>query len=100
MENIYPEIEIRETEKTITFSTTLRKEYNGDWYLWNFFKKYEVIDQAEKLKYTALFHQEVYFTIVLGVIQDDVLDMYGNKMFTKDKDQISEKDRIINKVRF
>ena len=94
MNIIYPKIGLRESEHSLTISTTLRKEHNGKWYLWNFYKQWELQENTDRQKLIEQFHQEVYFTIILGVVQEDVTDMYGNLIYKEDENQISEIDRI------
>ena len=94
MNIIYPKIGLRESEHSLTISTTLRKEHNGKWYLWNFYKQWELQENTDRQKLIEQFHQEVYFTVILGVVQEDVTDMYGNLIFKEDENQISEIDRI------
>ena len=94
MNIIYPKIGLRESEHSLTISTTLRKEHNGKWYLWNFYKQWELQENIDSQKLIEQFHQEVYFTIILGIVQEDITDMYGNLIFKEDENQISEIDRI------
>ena len=96
MNIIYPKIDLRESEHSLTISTTLRKEHNGKWYLWNFYKQWELQENTDRQKLIEQFHQEVYFTVILGVVQEDVTDMYiyGNLIYKEDENQISEIDRI------
>ena len=94
MNIIYPEIGLRESEHSLTISTTLRKEHNGKWYLWKFYKQWKLQENSDRQKLIGQFHQEVYFTIILGIVQEDITDMYGNLIFKEDKNQISEIDRI------
>ena len=100
MNIIYPEIGLRESEHSLTISTTLRKEHNGKWYLWNFYKQWELQENTDRQKLIEQFHQEVYFTIILGVVQEDVTDMYGNLIFKEDEDQVSEIDRIKKLIKY
>lgn len=102
--SIYPKIEIRDVvvfdgeNKYNSFSllTTLRKEHEGKWYMWNFFKNWHLPVDDEKAKIRALeqFHSEVYFTIICGKVSENVTDMYGVPIFKKDVKQITEIDRI------
>ena len=94
METIYPKIDLRETDKSLAILTTLRKEHNGKWYLWNFYKQWKLQENSDRQKLIGQFHQEVYFTIILGIVQEDITDMYGNLIFKEDENQISEIDRI------
>ena len=91
---IYPKIDLRESEHSLIISTILRKEHNGKWYLWNFYKQWELQENADRQKLIEQFHQEVYFTVILGVVQEDITDMYGNLIYKEDENQISEIDRI------
>lgn len=100
MNIIYPEIGLRESEHSLTISTTLRKEHNGKWYLWNFYKQWELQENIDSQKLIEQFHQEVYFTIILGVVQEDVTDMYGNLIFKEDENQVSEIDRIKKLIKY
>ena len=94
MNIIYPKIDLRESEHSLTISTTLRKEHNGKWYLWNFYKQWKLQENTDRQKLIEQFHQEVYFTVILGVVQEDITDMYGNLIYKEDENQISEIDRI------
>ena len=94
MNIIYPEIGLRESEHSLTISTTLRKEHNGKWYLWKFYKQWKLQENSDRQKLIGQFHQEVYFTIILGIVQEDITNMYGNLIFKEDENQISEIDRI------
>lgn len=94
MNIIYPKIGLRESEHSLTISTTLRKEHNGKWYLWKFYKQWKLQENSDRQKLIEQFHQEVYFTIILGIVQEDITDMYGNLIFKEDENQISEIDRI------
>ena len=100
MNIIYPEIGLRESEHSLTISTTLRKEHNGKWYLWKFYKQWKLQENSDRQKLIGQFHQEVYFTIILGVVQEDVTDMYGNLIYKEDENQISEIDRIKDLLHF
>ena len=100
MKTIYPKIDLRETEESLSILTTLRKEHNGKWYLWNFYKQWELQDNSDRQKLIEQFHQEVYFTIILGIVQEDITDMYGNLICKEDENQISEIDRIKDLLHF
>lgn len=100
MNIIYPEIGLRESEHSLTISTTLRKEHNGKWYLWKFYKQWKLQENSDRQKLIEQFHQEVYFTIILGVVQEDVTDMYGNLIFKEDENQVSEIDRIKKLIKY
>ena len=94
MNIIYPKIDLRESEHSLTISATLRKEHNGKWYLWKFYKQWKLQENSDRQKLIGQFHQEVYFTIILGIVQEDITNMYGNLIFKEDENQISEIDRI------
>lgn len=102
--SIYPKIEIRDfivvvgenKYNSLTLLTTLRKEYEGKWYMWEFFKTWHLPVDDEKAKIQALeiFHSEVYFTIICGKVSKTLTDMYGQSVFKEDVSQISEIDRL------
>jgi len=102
--SIYPRIEIRDVVvidgenkyNSFTVLTTLRKEHEGKWYMWEFFKNWHLPVGDEKAKIQALenFHSEVYFAIVCGKVSESVTDMYGQPIFKEDVRQVSEIDRI------
>lgn len=48
MNIIYPEIGLRESEHSLTISTTLRKEHNGKWYLWKFYKQWKLQENSDR----------------------------------------------------
>ena len=108
--SIYPKTEIRDVVvidgenkyNSFTVLTTLRKEHEGKWYMWEFFKNWRLPFDNEKAKIQALeqFHSEVYFTIVCGKISESLTDMYGQPIFKEDVRQISEIDRIKELLRF
>ena len=100
MNIIYPKIGLRESEHSLTISTTLRKEHNGKWYLWKFYKQWKLQENSDRQKLIGQFHQEVYFTIILGIVQEDITDMYGNLIYKEDENQISEIDRIKDLLHF
>ena len=100
MNIIYPKIGLRESEHSLTISTTLRKEHNGKWYLWKFYKQWKLQENSDRQKLIGQFHQEVYFTIILGIVQEDITDMYGNLIFKEDENQISEIARIKKLIKY
>jgi len=103
---IYPNVEITDVRVQggneedeydyFTISTCLRKEHNGEWYLWNFFKNAKFIpnDEKAKIRFINRFHAEVYNTIVLGKVSEGVVDQFGNPVFVKDEYQKTEAERI------
>lgn len=103
---IYPNVEITDVmvqgglEKDeydyFTISTCLRKEHNGEWYLWNFFNEARFVpgDEKAKIQFINKFHAEVYNTIILGKVSEGVVDQFGNPVFVKDEYQKSEAERI------
>lgn len=93
--SIYPKIELRETSTSLAILTTLRKKHNGKWYLWEFFKKWEFIEgEGNTIRYIELFHQEVYFTIILGKVDKKAVRPGGEPIFRLDEIQISEEERL------
>ena len=102
--SIYPKVEIRDAVvvdgenkyNALTLLTTLRKEHEGKWYMWEFFKNWHLPVDDEKAKIQALeqFHSEVYFAIICGKVSESLTDMYGQPIFKEDVRQISEIDRI------
>ena len=108
--SIYPKVEIRNAVvvdggnkyNALTLLTTLRKEHEGKWYMWKFFKNWHLPVDDEKAKIQALenFHSEVYFAIVCGKVSENLTDMYGQPIFKEDVRQISEIDRIKELLHF
>ena len=108
--SIYPKIEIRDAivvdsenkYNSLTLFTTLRKEHEGKWYMWEFFKNWHLPFGDEKAKIQALenFHSEVYFAIICGIVSEKLTDMYGHPIFKEDTRQISEVDRIKELLHF
>jgi hypothetical protein len=101
---IYPEVKITERLKesgknkynVLTLETTLRKECEGRWYLWEFFGSWDlpVSDIEQKIQAIEKFHREVYFVIICGEISKTALNAKRELFFKEDKDQITEVDRI------
>lgn len=104
---VYPEIEIIEKahthpdvgeRKIISFATTVRKEHEGKWYLWDHYKRQEFDPQEYeegKVRFLKQMYKEVYFTIVLGVVQPEIRSFEG-LVFSSDPNNENETDRLKN----
>lgn len=100
---IYPQIEIRESVNpqngftVIQFLTKLRKEYNGKYYIQNFYRRLELdptIDiENHKNKTLLFFNSEVYLYIIAGEYSDKK-DNFGNPLFELDLNQETEIERL------
>lgn len=94
--SIYPEVTITEKDQEIIFETILRKEHNGKWYLGKITSNYYgQIGTSEAL---SEFHKEVYTSIILGQVSEDIVYSNGDPVFKEDEDQISEKDRLLRNM--
>lgn len=96
---IYPLIEVIDTNLNIELRTTLRKEKDGIWYDWLHIENYKKHDDVEftcedKVKLINRFHSQVYNTIVLGVVNTEHSNMYGESLFRESEKQHSEQDRL------
>jgi hypothetical protein len=108
--SFYPKIDVRDVVvkdgdaeyNAFALSTTLRKEHNGKWYMWNFFKNWRLPVNDEKAKLNAIdvFHHEVYHTIILGIISENSTDIYEQPILKEDTDQRSESERVKALLRF
>ena len=104
---IYPEIEIEEYKNFLQIQTILRKEHNGVWYDWVFSKNYSKNNQYRNLRFTCddkitliqRFHNEVYYALILGIVDFHLLDEFGNKIYKKSESQQSEIDRLKQKLK-
>lgn len=106
---IYPLVAIKEIEinefhfpaKQISFATTVRKEYEGKYYLWDICRKYIFsFSEYEKGKTDFLknMYAETYNIIILGKIDTSLiynLEPWKN-VFELDDDQTLEYDRLIS----
>lgn len=100
---IYPQIKLEYSSYAkggVRFSTTLRKEAKGVWYLWEFSKIYTWTDDMTKVgnmfTFMERFNAEVYKTLKLGVINSKLKGIDGTPVFKKDPDQTPEKIRLKN----
>jgi hypothetical protein len=107
--SFYPEVVITEQEvgkhKFMRLETTLRKEHNGRWFLWDFVREFTVPlveNDPNNWKVDALnlFHTDVYRAIVLGEISETFTDSWGELVFKEDPSQISERDRILKTLKY
>ncbi len=105
---IYPEIDVKFSKTVIELNTNLRKEHEGEWYLWKFKRVYE-IDLSDDygsvgrlLETDNLIidlHKEVYSSIILGKVINNLVDIHGIPIFEKDPDQTSEEDRLLKQYK-
>lgn len=101
MNNIYPDVEIRESNgenHSISFSTAIRIEHEGRWYLNFIYYKYEhpedLWNNEIKLYYAQRFYKEVYFYQMCGRADINIRDSFGESVFQLDESQITEVERI------
>ena len=98
----YPDIIVKESSIDVGVFTTLRKYHEGKWYLWEFVKKtyVEHLDRnqviAEREHLLNQLHEEVYMTIILGVVQPELISHQG-LIYRLDPNQESEEDRLKNR---
>lgn len=98
---IYPEIEIRSSQREVEVITTLRKKHYGKYYLWYFRYKsrIEYKSQADEAINNLLekLRREVYFAMTIGKINTK-LKYFENGVFRyvfeKDENQQSEEERL------
>ncbi len=94
---LYPEVGVHYTNMGIDLETTLRKEFEGIWYLW-VFKKHFVSRQfssaEESMRVLNEFHRDIYLAIVIGKISPIIVDNMGELIFEKDPDQAPEFERL------
>lgn len=93
---LYPEIEVVEIGNQLKISTTLRKEYEGKWYLWNFIRMLLKERDCEgiKTKEIASLHKEVYYILICGHVAPQLVDYKGEPLFKEDPNQKPETERI------
>jgi hypothetical protein len=100
-ELVYPLIAVEQPMDSdeLVLRTTLRKEHEGIWYKWKFVKRqtyYSSSPNVESLtELINRFHSEVYFALLLGIIDPKLLSMReGKPIFEVDDDQTPEIDRL------
>jgi hypothetical protein len=96
---IYPMIEVIDTNVSFELRTTLRKEKDGKWYDWVHIDRHKKYDDIEftcedKIKSINRFHSQVYNTIVLGQLNTEQKNMYGESLFQESERQHSEEERL------
>ena len=98
---IYPSVEIKNEDSHLQVLTTLRKEHKGKWYLQRFKKSLHFAHVEENSLMFLLYelHKEVYTHIILGEVNENLLDDKGLPIFSEDPSQISEKERLANLIK-
>jgi len=102
---LYPEVSIEEQEignsKFLNIKTMLRKlGKNRAYYLWDFISSYEFVEcnwenyAFQKNLVFGRFYTEVYNTIILGIPDPIIENLYGDRILYKDMNQQSESDRL------
>lgn len=85
-------------EIALTVETSLRKEHEGKWYLWKFWKKCVYKNYDELIAHTPIVrdmtHREVYHAIILGKINLQIKDGDGFSIFDLDPNQEPETERL------
>jgi hypothetical protein len=97
---LYPEIEVVEIGNQLKISTTLRKEHEGKWYLWNFVRMLLKERDCEgiKTKEIASFHKEVYYILICGHVAPQLVDYKGDPLFKEDISQKPETQRLTEQI--
>lgn len=88
---IFPDIDIYQEKGLVEMRTTLRKEFEGKWYLWNFYRKIEGVSLQQCLN--VMIH-EIYITILIGIPDPKITLSDGTPLFELDDDQRSEEERL------
>lgn len=96
---IYPNILVENKDDLITLKTSLRKQHDGVWYLWDIVKYHQFTISPISIDFMSQiindFHKQAYLALVLGKIDKSVLDFNGQPCFSEDEDQRSEEERLI-----
>lgn len=87
------------TVYNFVFQTRLRKlnEKDGNWYYWDFYKPTKLYGGLDSNTIITLIQQniqEVYHTILLGKVNEEIMSLHGLVLFQKCETQESEIERI------
>ena len=96
-EVIYPDVFIS-VGVNITITTTLRMEHEGKWYLCNFLQSHSNTETLDSVLLDRL-HKEVYKMKLLGKVNLNLVDVFGDRVFRLDDNQESEVERISKLVK-
>jgi hypothetical protein len=98
---IYPEVDVQFNNGSIKLWTTLRKEHNGKWYFWDFFRRadYPVVGCKEIADELGRFHIEVYRVIMGGIVDTTAVMLNGEKVFEEDHSAVTEDERLDGKYK-
>jgi hypothetical protein len=96
---IYPKIEMYEIGNMFVVRTFLRKEKNGVWFDWFHMEAREKVDNQDfsyedKVNLINALHSSVYHTLIIKDLPDNV----PTHFFSVSRLQVSEKDRLLNKI--
>lgn len=87
-------------EIQIRLMSMLRIFHKGNWYQTLFMNTFYLDDVIKIPDVISVFYREIYMFMHLGVVNEDAVDVDGNKMFVLCEDQTDESERLktFNKI--
>lgn len=89
---IYPDIHFSSKNSSTLIATSIRKEHRGKFYFWDVVT-HHFGDDIESC--VANFNRDCYAVLVLGTVNNKLIDQDGNPIFKQDLNTESEKDRLV-----
>lgn len=89
-------ISVAGTAKVVQLTTTIRKRNrNGAWFFWDVTRTYSdtLHDNLENVA-TRWFIEDCYKVLIIGIIDQNLIDDNGRPIFKRDPNQESETERL------
>lgn len=91
---IYPDFQVLSNDGAITIKSTIRKNHDGKWFLWDVIERTSGMILEPVLK---RFMMSCYLVILFGSVNEIVADSDGVPIFELDANQESEEERLNKK---